>query len=237
MATISSLLADHVTLQVRSVDRLFFQGYVPRLQTQFQVIRFLRLSRHRCGQLCGTRGSIRPGSSAPPNRQGRRFAARCARPCRAALDRRAPLRWVAMNGCAGRATLRGAGFFLQSEHCGPPARPQCWRASQLPSALGQMVPRTKRPGALGPTKRRADALYDGRARAGTSPTSAFTLQNPCSEHQSPLPTNHIHAGRPVFARSRLPDPLAGGAGADRRRVRQGGRPVHRRARDPGSAAL
>jgi hypothetical protein len=41
VATISSLLADRVTLQVRSVDRLFFQGYVPRLQTQFQVIRFL----------------------------------------------------------------------------------------------------------------------------------------------------------------------------------------------------
>ena len=41
MATISSRLCDHVTLQVRSVDRLFFQGYVPRLQTQFQVIRFL----------------------------------------------------------------------------------------------------------------------------------------------------------------------------------------------------
>jgi hypothetical protein len=41
VATISSLLADHVTLEVRSVDRLFFQGYVPRLQTQFQVIRFL----------------------------------------------------------------------------------------------------------------------------------------------------------------------------------------------------
>ena len=41
MATISSLLADHVTLQVRSVDRLFFQGYVPRLQTKFQVVRFL----------------------------------------------------------------------------------------------------------------------------------------------------------------------------------------------------
>ncbi len=40
MATISSLLADHVTLQVRSVDRLFLQGYVPRLQTQGQVIRF-----------------------------------------------------------------------------------------------------------------------------------------------------------------------------------------------------
>jgi hypothetical protein len=41
VATIPSLLADHVTLQVRSVDRLFFQGYVPRLQTQLQVIRFL----------------------------------------------------------------------------------------------------------------------------------------------------------------------------------------------------
>jgi hypothetical protein len=41
VATISSLLADHVTLQVRSVDRLFLQGYVPRLQTQGQLIRFL----------------------------------------------------------------------------------------------------------------------------------------------------------------------------------------------------
>ena len=41
MATISSLLADRVTLQVRSVDRLFFQGYVPRLQTKFQVSRFV----------------------------------------------------------------------------------------------------------------------------------------------------------------------------------------------------
>jgi hypothetical protein len=41
VATISSLLADHVALEVRSVDRLFFQAYVPRLQTQFQVIRFL----------------------------------------------------------------------------------------------------------------------------------------------------------------------------------------------------
>jgi hypothetical protein len=41
VATISSLLADHVTLQVRSVDRLFLQGYVPKLQTEGQVIRFL----------------------------------------------------------------------------------------------------------------------------------------------------------------------------------------------------
>ena len=41
MATISSLLADHVTLQVRSVDRLFLQGYVPNLMCEGQVIRFL----------------------------------------------------------------------------------------------------------------------------------------------------------------------------------------------------
>ncbi|HEY2439396.1 MAG TPA: hypothetical protein VGI07_04145, partial [Solirubrobacteraceae bacterium] len=41
MATISSLLADRVNLQVRSVDRLFVQGYVPRLMTEGQVIRFI----------------------------------------------------------------------------------------------------------------------------------------------------------------------------------------------------
>ena len=41
MATISSLLADHVTLQVRSVDRLFLQGYVPRLMSEGLVVRFL----------------------------------------------------------------------------------------------------------------------------------------------------------------------------------------------------
>jgi hypothetical protein len=41
VATIASLLRDHVTLRVRSVDRLFLQAYVPRLMTQFQVVRFL----------------------------------------------------------------------------------------------------------------------------------------------------------------------------------------------------
>ena len=41
MATISSLLADHVSLQVRSIDRLFLQGYVPRLQSEGLVVRFL----------------------------------------------------------------------------------------------------------------------------------------------------------------------------------------------------
>jgi hypothetical protein len=41
VATISSLLAERVTLQVRSVDRIFLAGYVPRLQCDGQLVRFL----------------------------------------------------------------------------------------------------------------------------------------------------------------------------------------------------
>jgi hypothetical protein len=41
VATIASLLRAHVTLRVRSVDRLFLQAYVPKLMTSFQVVRFL----------------------------------------------------------------------------------------------------------------------------------------------------------------------------------------------------
>ena len=41
MATVSSLLADHVSLQVRSVDRIFLAGYVPRLQCDGQLVTFL----------------------------------------------------------------------------------------------------------------------------------------------------------------------------------------------------
>lgn len=41
MATSVSLLRDRVSLQVRSVDRIFLQGYVPRLMTAGQLIRFL----------------------------------------------------------------------------------------------------------------------------------------------------------------------------------------------------
>jgi hypothetical protein len=41
MATIRSLLRDQVTLQVRSVDRVFVQAYVPRLMTAGMLIRFL----------------------------------------------------------------------------------------------------------------------------------------------------------------------------------------------------
>jgi len=41
VATIRSLLRDHVTLHVRSVDRLFLHAYQPRLMSEGQVIRFL----------------------------------------------------------------------------------------------------------------------------------------------------------------------------------------------------
>jgi hypothetical protein len=41
MATVSSLLRERVTLQVRSVDRLFLHGYLPTLQTPGQLVRFL----------------------------------------------------------------------------------------------------------------------------------------------------------------------------------------------------
>jgi hypothetical protein len=41
VATISSLLAGHVSLRVRSVDRIFLAGYVPRLQCDGQLVRFL----------------------------------------------------------------------------------------------------------------------------------------------------------------------------------------------------
>lgn len=41
MATIESLLSDRVSLQVRSVDRIFLAGYVPKLQSEGLVVRFL----------------------------------------------------------------------------------------------------------------------------------------------------------------------------------------------------
>ena len=41
MATISSLLADHVSLRVRSVDRIFLAGHVPRLQPDRMLVGFL----------------------------------------------------------------------------------------------------------------------------------------------------------------------------------------------------
>jgi hypothetical protein len=41
MATIASLLRDRVSLQVNCVDRIFLAGYIPTLQSEGQVVRFL----------------------------------------------------------------------------------------------------------------------------------------------------------------------------------------------------
>jgi hypothetical protein len=41
VATISSLLSEHVSLRVRSVDRILLAGYVPRLQSDGMLVRFL----------------------------------------------------------------------------------------------------------------------------------------------------------------------------------------------------
>src|SRR5688500_6055452 len=46
MADYATLLRDHVTLTCRSVDRVFLQAYVPKLQTVGWVCQCLRWQRH-----------------------------------------------------------------------------------------------------------------------------------------------------------------------------------------------
>jgi hypothetical protein len=41
MATVASLLRERVSLQVNSVDRIFLAGYIPKLQSEGMVVRFL----------------------------------------------------------------------------------------------------------------------------------------------------------------------------------------------------
>src|ERR1700758_187633 len=45
MINYGTLLRDHVTLRCRSIDRIFLQAYVPRLQTVGEVCTFLRWQR------------------------------------------------------------------------------------------------------------------------------------------------------------------------------------------------
>jgi hypothetical protein len=45
MADYATLLRDHITLSCRSIDRIFLQAYVPRLQTVGQVCLFLHRQR------------------------------------------------------------------------------------------------------------------------------------------------------------------------------------------------
>ena len=42
MADYATLLRDHVSLTCRSIDRIFLQAYVPKLQTVGWVCQFLR---------------------------------------------------------------------------------------------------------------------------------------------------------------------------------------------------
>jgi hypothetical protein len=74
VATIASLLREHVTLQVRSVDRLFLQGYVPRLQCEGQVVSFLLGRAAELGD-----GSVRIPSPALLGRIGRGYVERIDR--------------------------------------------------------------------------------------------------------------------------------------------------------------
>lgn len=41
MANVNTLLDDHVTLRYESIDRIFLNGYVPRLQTPEGLAHFL----------------------------------------------------------------------------------------------------------------------------------------------------------------------------------------------------
>ena len=45
MIDYGTLLRDHVTLRCRSIDRIFLQAYVPRLQAVGEVCTFLRWQR------------------------------------------------------------------------------------------------------------------------------------------------------------------------------------------------
>ena len=64
MADYATLLRDHVTIPCRSIDRIFLQGYVPKLQSVGMV----------CNFLCKQRGFPIP-SSAAFGRIGERYVA------------------------------------------------------------------------------------------------------------------------------------------------------------------
>ena len=56
MTNCATLLRDHVTLKCRSIDRIFLQAYVPKLQSVGQVCIFLRWAKEVQDSLvCGIR--------------------------------------------------------------------------------------------------------------------------------------------------------------------------------------
>jgi hypothetical protein len=75
MADYTTLLRDHVTLKCRSIDRIFLQAYVPKLQTVGMVCRFLRWQRKfkipssaAFGKIGPDPGQAPPGWRALPRR-------------------------------------------------------------------------------------------------------------------------------------------------------------------------
>ena len=136
-------------------------------------------------------------SSAPLARQGRRCAARFARPCRAALDRRALLRSMAGKGCAGRATLYRSRAFPR------------WAA-----LCRRRLPTQRLAGAESPARRpqRFDLRgHVARSRCGAAPRSVaaspaptcvqvpsdpFTVQRPCSVAKSVGRVTYDHPRSP-----------------------------------------
>ena len=62
--TVSSVLNNHVTLEVESIDRMYLNVYVPTLQVEGQVAAFWRFESVR-GVFCGGEGSI-PVPLPPP---------------------------------------------------------------------------------------------------------------------------------------------------------------------------
>jgi hypothetical protein len=87
--TVGEILADHVSLEVSCVDRIYVNGYVPKLQTSGQLVYFL--SEHLGNPL------------ASPALPGRPWAARSRSAASVAGGR--PSRWSATNCTrAARAT-------------------------------------------------------------------------------------------------------------------------------------
>ena len=106
MADYATLLRDHVTLKVRSIDRIFLQAYVPKLQSVGQVCRFLRWQKGypipssaafgKIGEAY-VKGSRRSRSGTGPrsfiSRRTRTRKSVCARRWTKLLDRAAKAEW------------------------------------------------------------------------------------------------------------------------------------------------
>jgi len=92
MADYATLLRDHVTLTCRSVDRIFLQAYVPKLQSVGWVCQFLHWQRHYEIPSSAALGKIGDGYVAEIHRGPRRTGCRCVGSPRARTRRRSLVR-------------------------------------------------------------------------------------------------------------------------------------------------